>query len=188
VFQKKGRSSVFQKKGFSLMNDKEKIILGVDPGTLVTGFGVILVSGQKYKALDFGCIRPPPSLKLSERYHIIATALGEIVEKHTPSAIAVETQYVAKNVQSALKLGMARGVVMVTARQKGVSIFQYSPSHAKKAVVGRGSASKSQVQEMVKLLLGLSRIPEPADAADALALAICHAHTLCYHDPSEMEI
>lgn len=167
---------------------KSSIIIGIDPGTLVTGYGLIVATGSTYTPLDFGCIRPPVKMKLSERYHIIAKALSEILEVFNPVALAVETQYMAKNVQSTLKLGMARGIVMLTARQRGLSIYQYSPSSAKKAVVGHGNASKSQVQTMVKLLLGLQTIPEPADAADALALAICHAHTLCYDDPSDKEI
>lgn len=164
------------------------IILGIDPGTLVTGYGLISVNHNCYTLIDFGCIRPPAKLKLSERYHIIASGVSQIIERHRPSALSVETQFVAKNVQSTLKLGMACGVVIVTAKQKGVSVYQYSPSTAKKAVVGRGGASKAQVQAQVQLLLGLKCLPEPADAADALALAICHAHTITYYDPSDKEI
>lgn len=165
-----------------------KIIIGIDPGTRVTGYGVIRAIGASYTAIDYGCIRPPLAKKLSDRYLIIATALGEILALHRPYALAVETQYVAKNVQSTLKLGMARGIVLVAAKQKQISVYEYSPSTAKKAVTGRGNATKEQVQAMVQVLLGLTSIPEPDDAADALALAICHAHTLCYHDPEEMEI
>ncbi len=167
---------------------KATIIIGIDPGTRVTGYGIIKAIGNLYTAIDYGCIRPPESKKLSERYLIIATALGNILESYRPHALAVETQYVAKNVQSAIKLGMARGIAIVAAKQRQVAVYEYTPSRAKKAVAGRGNATKHQVQTMVQLLLSLQSIPEPDDAADALALAICHAHTLCYHDPDEMEI
>jgi crossover junction endodeoxyribonuclease RuvC len=174
-------------KKMTYSND-EKVIIGIDPGTVITGYGLISVKGNNFTPIDFGCIKPPAKLKLSERYHIIASALGEILDHYTPAAMAVESQYFAKNAQSVLKLGMVRGVIMVAARQKKIPIYQYSPSSAKKAVVGRGNATKMQVQNMVKALLNLERIPEPDDAADALALAICHAHTLCYYDPTDKEI
>ncbi len=107
---------------------------------------------------------------------------------HTPDAVVVETQYVAKNPQSSLKLAMVRGVVIVTSTHENITVYEYAPSAAKKAVVGKGNASKGQVQLMVQLLLNLDAIPTPHDAADALALAICHAHTLYYHNPAAMEL
>jgi crossover junction endodeoxyribonuclease RuvC len=99
------------------------------------------------------------------------------LEKYQPEAVAVETQFVYKNVQSALKLGMARGAVIIAAARRGIAVFEYAPRKAKQAVVGNGGASKFQVQKMVQMQLKLSQLPEPADAADALALALCHAHT-----------
>jgi crossover junction endodeoxyribonuclease RuvC len=172
-----------------MRSDQESaIIIGIDPGTRITGYGIIQAVGNHYKAIDYGCIRPPAHLKLSERYHVIASALGEILDAYCPVALAIEHQFVGINVQSTLKLGMACGVAIVTAKQKGIKIYQYAPSSIKKAVVGRGRASKAQVQVMVQLLLSLEHPPEPADASDALAMAICHAHTRHFYDSSEMEI
>jgi crossover junction endodeoxyribonuclease RuvC len=164
------------------------IILGIDPGTMVTGFGIISVAGSKFSAVDYGCIRPPAKLKLSDRYLVIFDALEALLEKYKPDAFVVETQYVDKNVQSAIKLGMARGIAIIAAKKKGIPVFEYAPSKAKNAVVGNGSASKTQVQKMVQLLLNLSELPEPEDAADALALAICHANGLRYSQLCEAEI
>lgn len=158
---------------------KERIIvLGIDPGTRVTGYGLILTQGSSYQALDYGCIRPPISLKLTDRYHILFNDISKLIEKYQPDFLAVETQYVYKNVQSAIKLGMARGVIMIAAKRCGVPIVEYAPTQAKLAVVGNGRASKQQVQGMVQRLLNLSELPEPEDAADALALAMCHAHSV----------
>lgn len=157
--------------------NSKPIILGVDPGTVVSGYGVIQVEERDYKPLDFGCIRPPANYKLSDRYLIIFESLEQLIAKFQPTALAVETQFVHKNVQSAIKLGMARGVVMIAAKKQGIPVFEYAPKQAKKAVVGNGKASKDQVQGMVKVLLKLSYLPQPFDAADALALAICHAQT-----------
>lgn len=153
------------------------IIIGIDPGTRITGYGVIEVQGTTYRTIDYGCIRPPPTLKLSDRYFILFNAIEELLIKYRPHALAVETQYVEKNVQSAIKLGMARGAAIIAAKRQGLSVFEYAPTKAKLAVVGNGKASKGQVQGMVKLLLSLKEIPTPEDAADALALAICHAQS-----------
>lgn len=169
-------------------NKDSEIIIGIDPGTQITGYGIIKVVGNTYQAIDYGCIRPPARYKLTDRYLIIFNALEEIIDKHSPDALVVETQYVKKNVQSAIKLGMARGIAIVAAKKRGVSIFEYAPSKAKLAVVGNGSASKSQVQKMVQFLLRLSELPTPEDAADALALAICHAHAAQYNRFCEAEI
>lgn len=159
---------------------EDDIILGIDPGTRVSGYGVISITQQRMKLLDYGCIRPPPSYKLSERYLVIFESVAELIEKHEPTALVVETQFVHKNVQSAIKLGMARGAVIIAAKRKGIAVFEYPPTVAKRAVVGRGRASKFQVQGMVQQLLQLASPPHPEDAADALALAICHAHTAPY--------
>lgn len=167
--------------------DDSSIILGVDPGTLISGYGVISIHNHGYILLDYGCIRPPPRFKLSERYLVIFDSVAELIEKHQPTALVVETQFMYKNVQSALKLGMARGAVMIAAKKKGIPIFEYAPTVAKRAVVGTGRASKYQVQKMVQQILKLARPPEPEDAADALALAICHAQA-APHVKSSREI
>lgn len=164
------------------------IIIGIDPGTLITGYGIIKVTGSTYQAIDYGCIRPPANYKLTDRYLIIFNALEEILAKYSPDALIVETQYVQKNIQSAIKLGMARGIAIVAAKKRGIPIFEYAPTKAKKAVVGNGRASKSQVQKMVQVLLRLAEVPTPEDAADALALAICHAHMEQYHRLCAVEI
>lgn len=158
------------------------IIIGIDPGTQVTGYGIIAMENGVLRVMDYGCIRPPASLKLSDRYLVIFEAVEALLEKFRPQALVVETQYVSKNVQSAIKLGMARGVIVVAAKRKNISVFEYAPTKAKLAVVGNGKASKQQVQGMVKLLLNLAEVPTPEDAADALALALCHAQSLRYRE------
>lgn len=159
---------------------KELTILGVDPGTRITGYGLIKVAHPIIIPLDFGCIRPPINQELPARYLALFNSLEKLLDLYCPDAVAVETQFVYKNVQSALKLGMARGVVLIAAARRGIPIFEYAPKKAKLAIVGHGGASKEQVQRMVQLLLKLPCLPEPEDAADALALAICHANTLNY--------
>lgn len=154
------------------------LILGVDPGTRITGYGIIELLPSKMKTIDFGCIRPPPNLLLSERYKILFEGIESLLAQHALSAVAVESQFVLKNVQSAMKLGMAKAMVLLAAARKGIPIYEYAPRKAKQAVVGTGHASKYQVQKMIQSLLGLPQIPEPEDAADALALAICCAHNL----------
>lgn len=155
-------------------------VLGIDPGTKICGYGLIQIEQNRYVPIDYGCIRPPVEFKLSERYLVIFSSIEELIDQHRPDALVVETQYVHKNVQSAIKLGMARGVVMIAAKNKGLPIFEYAPTKAKLAVVGNGRASKSQIQGMVQRLLNLAHLPEPEDAADALALAICHAQTAAH--------
>lgn len=156
---------------------KPEIILGVDPGTKVTGYGLIQKT-EKLLPINFGCIRPPYKEILQKRYWILFQGLESLIQKYRPTAVAVETQFVNKNVQSAMKLGMARGVVLLLCAKYDLPLFEYAPKKAKLAVVGNGSASKIQVQKMVRLLLQLETVPEPEDAADALAIAICHANTL----------
>lgn len=154
----------------------EKIILGIDPGTRITGYGLIRVLGHGYQPLDFGTIRPAPTLPQAQKYLILFEGVLRLIEKYKPAAVAVETQFVYKNVQSAMKLGMARGAVLLAAAKMGLEVSEYAPKKAKLAIVGNGGASKVQVQKMTQLLLSLPTPPEPEDAADALALAICHAH------------
>lgn len=162
----------------------EEVILGIDPGTIVCGYGLIRIHGHTFHPLDYGCIRPPSHNKLSDRYLIIHNSINTLIEKYRPSVLVVETQYVHKNVQSAIKLGMARGVAILAGKKNGLLVFEYAPSQAKKAVVGTGKASKSQVQSMVQRRLNLVEAPQPEDAADALALAICHAQTALHLKPN----
>lgn len=157
------------------MNDD--IIIGIDPGTRITGYGIIKNIGHSLVVVDYGCIKPPSKAQQADRYLVIFDGISSLLNKYTPTALAVETQYVHKNVQSAIKLGMARGVAMVAAARLQIPVFEYSPTKAKSSIVGNGRASKGQVQAMIKMLLKLPELPYPDDAADALALAICHAHT-----------
>ncbi len=159
------------------MDKKKSIILGVDPGTCVTGYAIIKQEGHRCEILDFGCIRPPTKLQLAERYLIIFNGIEHLIQKFQPEALSIETQFMSKNAQSTIKLSMAKGSVMLAAAKNKVPVHEYSPRKAKLAIVGNGNASKGQVQKMLQLLLQLSKLPEPQDAADALALAICHAHT-----------
>lgn len=156
-----------------------EIIIGIDPGTTTTGYGIIVVEGQGYQALDYGCIRPPAHYKLSDRYLIIFDSIEELLIKFQPTVLAVETQYAPHNrtcnVRSVIKLGMACGIAIVAAKRKGLHVYEYAPAKAKRAVVGNGRASKEQVGSMVQRLLHLPATPIPEDASDALALAICHA-------------
>jgi crossover junction endodeoxyribonuclease RuvC len=152
-------------------------ILGIDPGTIITGYGILSSKGNSLEVHDYGCIKPPVSYKLSDRYHIIDQAIESLIDAHSPDVLVVETQFInkTKSIDSVIKLGMARGIAVVAAKRKGLEVFVYAPTEAKRAVVGNGRASKTQVQGMIQRLLCLQETP-PEDAADALALAICHAH------------
>ena len=150
-------------------------ILGLDPGTRITGYGLIEISGHTLQALDYGCIRPPATLPLNERYLILFESLENILIKHSIDAVAIENQFVSRNAQSALKLAVAKGVLALATTKKKIPLFEYTPKKAKLAVVGNGGASKEQVQKMVQSLLSLKELPKE-DASDALALAICHSH------------
>lgn len=158
------------------MDKKSKIILGIDPGTQVTGYGVIEAFSQKMLPLAFGNIYAREE-KLEYRYLTIFTALEELIVAHKPDAISVETQFYSKNVQSAMKLAMARGLVLVLAAKYNIALFEYAPRRVKQAATGLGAASKHQVKKMICSLLDLLKEDPPEDAADALAIAICHAHS-----------
>lgn len=159
------------------MNPSDERIIGIDPGTRITGFGVIGIHAGRLSIIDCGCIKPPAKELLSRRHAIIFESLTLLLKKYEPTALAVETQYVHKSIPSAIKLGMTRGVIVLAATLLKIPVFEYAPSEAKKAVVGTGSASKAQVQGMIMRLLSLNTPLEPEDVADALALAVCHAHS-----------
>ena len=149
-------------------------VLGVDPGSDTTGYGVIDSDGRHYNLVEYAGIRGPKHLTFAERLLAISRKLEEVIERLNPQACAVEDTFYAVNVKSALKLGQARGAVLVAAARAGVEVFEYSPLEIKSALVGYGRAEKQQVQEMVRVLLGMKDVPEPLDASDALAIAICH--------------
>jgi len=151
-------------------------IIGVDPGSETTGYGVIDSDGRHYDLVEYAGIRGPKHLSFAERLLAISRKLEEVIERLSPQACAVEDTFYAVNVKSALKLGQARGAVLVAAARAGVEVFEYSPLEIKSALVGYGRAEKQQVQEMVRVLLGMKNVPEPLDASDALAVAICHVN------------
>jgi crossover junction endodeoxyribonuclease RuvC len=153
-------------------------ILGIDPGSETTGYGLIESDGSKHFPITFGAIRTAPRLAFHERLLQIYKSLLAILAREEVHAVAIEGVFYSANVQSALKLGHARGVALLVAAQHGLPIFEYSPLEVKSAIVGYGRAEKSQVQMMVRLLLGLKEAPAPDDAADALAVAICHSHRM----------
>jgi crossover junction endodeoxyribonuclease RuvC len=149
------------------------IVLGVDSGSLCTGYGVVQSDGRLNRALDWGAIRNPPTATQAERITTIYKNLREIMRRFAPNIMALEGVFYCKNAQSALKLGQVRGVVLLAALEEGLEIREFSPAEVKLAVTGYGRAEKAQVQTMVKAILGLAKLPEPHDAADALALALC---------------
>lgn len=152
------------------------IILGIDPGTAITGYGVVEVKGNKFCYLDHGCIFTDSNLPMEKRIQKIFERASELVETYKPNDLAVEELFFNKNVQTAITVGQARGVILLVGAMKGLNVKGYTPLQVKQAVVGYGRAQKSQVQQMVKTFLNLNEIPKPDDAADALAIAICHAH------------
>jgi crossover junction endodeoxyribonuclease RuvC len=153
-------------------------VLGIDCGTEYTGYGVVdLCHDGKLVCLTCGAVKLSPRVPLPERLATIFNRLGAIILEHRPDNVAIEDVFYAVNVKSALKLGQVRGVAMLAASSAGLLVTEYSPLSIKSAVVGYGRAEKQQVQFMVTQLLNLAEIPEPPDAADALAIAICHLHT-----------
>jgi len=150
------------------------IVLGVDPGTLITGYGIIETRNGKMKILDCGAIKNNSRTSMPLRLKVIFETLTTLTERYHPDEFAIETAFYGKNAQSALKLGHARGVAILTAVTKEIPTHEYSPREVKKAIVGNGAAAKEQVQFMVKSLLKLKELPKHYDVTDALAVAICH--------------
>jgi crossover junction endodeoxyribonuclease RuvC len=151
-------------------------VLGIDPGSQITGWGVVEGDGRRYKLIDFGSVRAPSTLSFPARLLRMCTGLEEVIERLSPDACALEDAFLATNVKVSMKLGQVRGVILLVAERAALDIHEYSPRLIKQTVVGYGNAEKHQVQEMVRLLLSLKSVPSPHDAADALAVAICHFH------------
>ena len=152
------------------------ITLGIDPGTARLGYGVV-DDADEPRAVAFGVIETATAEAMPQRLNILYERLVEIMQAHAPDALAVEQLFFARNVTNAMTVGQARGVVLLAAARCGVPVAEYTPSEVKQAVVGYGKADKGQMQEMVRLLLRLEHAPRPDDAADALAVALCHAQT-----------
>jgi crossover junction endodeoxyribonuclease RuvC len=151
-------------------------VFGIDPGSNRTGYGCVETDGSRHRLVACGAIATPPRAPFPDKLLAIHDRLAALLSEWRPDAVAVENIFYATNVRTALKLGHARGVAILTAVEAGVPVAEYTPAEIKRAIVGYGRAEKHQIQEMVRRLLGLARVPTPADAADALAVAICHVH------------
>jgi len=152
-------------------------ILGIDPGLAIIGFGFIDKRGHALTPVQYGSITTEAHTDVAKRLRIVYDAMVELIDRYKPDAVAIEKLFFNRNVTTALTVGQARGVLMLVAEQKGLPIGEYTPLQVKQAIVGYGIAEKRQVQEMVKMFLRLSAVPKPDDVADALAVAICHAHS-----------
>ena len=153
-------------------------IFGIDPGSERTGYGCVESDGRRHVLVACGAVAAPPGDTFPNRLARIHSELSALLTSHRPDCVAIENVFHAANVRSALKLGHARGVAMLAAVEAGCDVVEYTPAEIKRAVVGYGRAEKQQVGQMVKLLLGLRAAPTPHDAADALAVAICHLHSM----------
>jgi crossover junction endodeoxyribonuclease RuvC len=150
-------------------------VLGIDPGTAACGFGIVRENGNRLQALDQGCWKTAASERPELRLKTIFDGVTELIEEWRPRAVALEESFVGVDARTALSVGQARGVVLVAAASFGIECAEYAPSRVKQAVCGYGRAEKAQVQRMVSAILGLKQVPQPHHAADALAVAICHA-------------
>ncbi len=153
----------------------KSIVLGIDPGTAILGYGVVATEGEALEAVDFGVLTTPASLPLTSRLLLLFEGLTQIMDRVQPTEVAVEQLFFSRNVQSAFAVGQARGVALLAAARRGLAVSEYTPQQVKQAVAGYGKATKIQVQSMVQVMLALQQMPQPDDAADALAIAICHA-------------
>ena len=156
------------------------IILGIDPGTAIIGYGVIeesKIKSQKLKIIDYGCITTTPDFSTAERLEKLHLELKKLIKKYKPDIVAVADIFFFKNLKTAIKVSQARGVILLTIAEAKIKLAEYTPLQIKQAVACYGRADKNQVQKMVKALLGLKEVPRPDDAADALAIAICCAHS-----------
>ncbi len=151
-------------------------VLGIDPGTLTMGYGVIEAGDDEVALIDYGALSNPARSPIGERLSYLYEELLKIICRYQPDVVAVEQPFVAKNARSALAIGRAQAIAILAAANKGIAIYEYTPAQVKQRVTNYGASSKEQIQEMVRLQLGLSEVPQPSDAADALAVAICHLH------------
>jgi crossover junction endodeoxyribonuclease RuvC len=153
------------------------LVLGIDPGTAITGYGLVREEEEGLDLVGCGVITTPADQPLPQRLQAIYRGLTAIIAQHQPDQVAVEELFFSRNVRTALSVGQARGVVLLAAAEAGLPLHEYKPLEVKQTVAGYGGADKRQVQEMVRMLLQLERVPEPDDAADAVAIAVCHIHS-----------
>ena len=152
-------------------------VLGIDPGMAIMGYGVVEEWDNGMKVLDYGVATTPSDMETPQRLLHIFDSVERLIKQYSPDAMAYEELFFNKNVKTALIIGHARGVAVLAGARKGIDLFEYTPLQVKQAVVGYGRADKRQVQQMIKLILNLREIPKPDDAADALAVAVCHIHS-----------
>ena len=153
------------------------LVLGIDPGTAITGYGLVREDGAGLTLVDYGVITTAAGQPLAERLQAIYQGLSDVAREHQPQEAAVEELFFSRNARTALSVGHARGVTLLALADAGLAIHEYKPLEIKQAITGYGGAGKQQVQEMVRLLLNLDHVPQPDDAADAVAVAVCHIHS-----------
>ncbi len=158
------------------------IILGIDPGVAIVGYGVIEYKNGRMRPIDFGKVTSPAGMDLPKRLKMVYDGITQLIEMHHPDVVAVEELFFNTNVTTAIAVGHARGVILLAAANSNTKIYEYTPLQIKQAVAGYGRADKNQVQQMVKMFLKLSEVPKPDDTADALAVAICHANSSALSD------
>ncbi len=151
--------------------------LGIDPGTATTGFAIVDEHNKKFQLVEYGCIKTSPKNPSHDRLNTISEQMQIIIEKYNPDVMAVEQLFFTTNEKTAIKVGEARGVILLSAARNGIKLAEYTPLQVKQALTGYGKADKKQIQYMVKNLLGLKEVPKPDDAADAIAIAICHINS-----------
>jgi crossover junction endodeoxyribonuclease RuvC len=152
-------------------------VLGIDPGTAITGYGLVREQDQELHLVGYGVVTTPAKEPLPQRLQTIYSDLTAVIHEHQPEVAAVEELFFSRNARTALSVGHARGVVLLALAHAGLPIYEYKPLEIKQAVAGYGGADKRQVQEMVRMLLSLDHVPQPDDAADAVAVAVCHIHS-----------
>ena len=157
-------------------------ILGIDPGIAIVGFGIIEYDNIQFKVVDYGAITSPAHTPVPQRLKMIYDDLNYVIEKYKPDEIAVEELFYNNNAKTVINVAQARGVLILAGQNHNIPVFEYTPLQVKQALTGYGRASKMQIQQMMKSMLGLSEIPKPDDVADALAIAVCHGNSVRYND------
>ncbi len=152
------------------------VILGIDPGYAIVGWGIVRYESNHFKTLDYGAVTTPAGMHFSDRLEKIFDGIDYLLDTYKPDAMSIEKLFFNTNQKTAIDVAQARGVILLAAKKAGVDIFEYTPLQVKQSVVGYGRAEKKQVQEMTRIILNLNAVPKPDDTADALALAICHGH------------
>ncbi|MBQ3086430.1 MAG: crossover junction endodeoxyribonuclease RuvC [Clostridia bacterium] len=152
------------------------VILGIDPGYAIVGWGVVRYESNRFKTLDFGAVTTPAGMHFADRLEKIYDGIDFLLSQYKPDALSIEKLFFNTNQKTAIDVAQARGVILLAAKKAGVEVFEYTPLQVKQSVVGYGRAEKKQVQEMTRVILNLNAVPKPDDTADALALAICHGH------------